>query len=354
MSIIKRGKTYWVDLTTPGGRRIRKSTGTHVKKQAQEYHDKLKAEMWELDRLDVKPDYLFEEALLHYVQSAECLKDKQTKKRHAIYWRKIFGGRGLRSLTIDEIINNIPSKHQTRGTPLTNATINKYRQSITRILNIAYKLGYIDKVPYIPKKKEAPIRVRWITKEQAQSLLSALSKQWMRDICNFALLTGARRTEILSMTWDKIDFIKKVAIVTGDVAKSGKARSLLLNDEAIRLLLSRRGTHSKYVFTGPKNNPIQDINRKSFARATKLCFINDFHFHDLRHTWASWHVQAGTPLFTLKELGGWETLEMVKKYAHLNADHLLQHANKVAIYDTITAQSIQEEASNNFNVLATH
>lgn len=149
MSIIKRGKTYWVDLTTPGGRRIRKSTGTHVKKQAQEYHDKLKAEMWELDRLDVKPDYLFEEALLHYVQSAECLKDKQTKKHHAIYWRKVFGGRGMAQLT----------------------------KSITRILNIAYKMGYINKVPYIPKKKEAPIRVRWITKEQAQSLLSALSKQ---------------------------------------------------------------------------------------------------------------------------------------------------------------------------------
>ena len=50
-------------------------------------------------------------------------------------------------------------------------------KSITRILNIAYKMGYIDKVPYIPKKKEASIRVRWITKEQAQSLLSALSKQ---------------------------------------------------------------------------------------------------------------------------------------------------------------------------------
>lgn len=55
----------------------------------------------------------------------------------------------------------------------------------------------------------------------------------------------------------------------------------------------------------------------------------DFHFHDLRHSWASGYVQAGMPLFSLKELGGWETLEMVKKYAHLNANHLMTHADNV-------------------------
>ena len=78
-----------------------------------------------------------------------------------------------------------------------------------------------------------------------------------------------------------------------------------------------------------KGNPVEDINRKTFDRATRLTMLQDFHFHDLRHTWASWHVQAGTPLFTLKELGGWETLEMVKKYAHLNANHLMAHASSV-------------------------
>jgi len=72
-----------------------------------------------------------------------------------------------------------------------------------------------------------------------------------------------------------------------------------------------------------------DINRRSFNLAAKKSGIKDFHFHDLRHTWASWHIQAGTPLFVLKEMGGWENLEMVKKYAHLNADHLAIHANVV-------------------------
>lgn len=295
--------------------------------------------MWEIDKLNSKPEYLFEDALLHYIRSADGQKDKATKKRHAIYWRSVFSGRPLSSLTTQEIINNIPSQNMRSGKPLTNSTQNKYRKSIALILNLAHKAGFIDSVPYIPKKKEPPIRVRWITKEQARQLIDKISSDWMRAICSFALMTGARRTEILTMTWDKIDFERKLAIVTNDVAKSEKARSLLLNDEAISLLKSRIGKHKKYVFVGRNSNHLTDINRKAFVLATKKCFLSDFHFHDLRHTWASWHVQAGTPLFTLKELGGWETLEMVKKYAHLNADHLLTHANTVLFYGTTTAHA---------------
>lgn len=65
--------------------------------------------------------------------------------------------------------------------------------------------------------------------------------------------------------------------------------------------------------------------------ALKIDGIQNFRFHDLRHTWASWHVQNGTPLFVLKELGGWETIEIVKKYAHLDGGHLADHADNVTL-----------------------
>jgi len=55
----------------------------------------------------------------------------------------------------------------------------------------------------------------------------------------------------------------------------------------------------------------------------------DFRWHDLRHTWASWHVQAGTPLHVLQELGGWASPEMVQRYAHLSAAHLEDYANNI-------------------------
>ncbi|MGX2974913.1 tyrosine-type recombinase/integrase [Ursidibacter arcticus] len=343
MSIYKRKKSdyWWVDIATPSGQRVRHSTGTNVKKQAQEYHDKLKAEMWEMERLDIQPEYLFEEALLLYIRSAEGQSDTKSKKRFANYWRDKFSGRALSSLTSQEITNHIPTKKQ-NGKPLAPATQNKYIKALCRMLNLAHKSGYINKVPYVQKKKEPPIRVRWITKDTAKTLIDKLSSDWMRSICSFALLTGARRTEILTMTWDKIDFERKVAIVSNDVAKSEKARPLLLNNEAIELIKQQKGRHPRYVFVGRNRNPLDDINRKAFNLATKKCFILDFHFHDLRHTWASWHVQSGTPLFVLKELGGWETLEMVKKYAHLNADHLMEHADKVEFYGTFTTHQAEK------------
>ena len=71
MSIYKRGSTYWLDITTPSGERIRRSAGTEVKKKAQELHDKIKAELWDMVHLNKKPPKLFEEALLLFVEDAK-------------------------------------------------------------------------------------------------------------------------------------------------------------------------------------------------------------------------------------------------------------------------------------------
>ncbi|MDP2156048.1 MAG: tyrosine-type recombinase/integrase, partial [Sulfuricella sp.] len=86
---------------------------------------------------------------------------------------------------------------------------------------------------------------------------------------------------------------------------------------------------------------------KAWHKALDRVGIENFRWHDLRHTWASWHVQQGTPLFALQELGGWESPEMVRKYAHLACEHLAPYADKLCSLRsvevsedvTITAQS---------------
>jgi hypothetical protein len=83
---------------------------------------------------------------------------------------------------------------------------------------------------------------------------------------------------------------------------------------------------------GLKDAQISQIDADMFERACEAIGLDDFHFHDLRHTWASWHVQAGTPLMVLKELGGWERIEMVQKYAHLAPTHLAAHATTVTFW----------------------
>ncbi len=66
--------------------------------------------------------------------------------------------------------------------------------------------------------------------------------------------------------------------------------------------------------------------------------VQDFRWHDLRHTWASWHVQSGTPLFALQELGGWESSDMVRRYAHLSADHLTPYADRLCALRVIEGE----------------
>ncbi len=79
-----------------------------------------------------------------------------------------------------------------------------------------------------------------------------------------------------------------------------------------------------------RSRPVKHVNTAAWKKALHRAGIEDFRWHDLRHTWASWHVQAGTPLNVLQEMGGWESAEMVRRYAHLAADHLAQYAERLA------------------------
>src|ERR1035441_4294969 len=87
-----------------------------------------------------------------------------------------------------------------------------------------------------------------------------------------------------------------------------------------------------------RRSPIKQVSTAAWYKALKRAGIEDFRWHDLRHTWASWHVQGGTPLFTLQELAGWETEKMVRRYAHMAAEHLAVYAGNTESHGTNTAQ----------------
>ena len=86
-------------------------------------------------------------------------------------------------------------------------------------------------------------------------------------------------------------------------------------------------------------SPVVQLSTKAWYAALERAGIEDFRWHDLRHTWASWHVQNGTPLFALQELGGWESPEMVRRYAHLAADHLAPYAERLCAGRAVAAPS---------------
>jgi integrase len=110
-----------------------------------------------------------------------------------------------------------------------------------------------------------------------------------------------------------------------------------LNDTAVDVVRAQRGRHPAHVFTY-EGKPIKQVSTAAWYKALKRAGIENFRWHDLRHTWASWHVQGGTPLFPLRELAGWETEKMVRRYAHLAADHLAAYARNTESHGTDTAQ----------------
>ncbi|MFI7997839.1 tyrosine-type recombinase/integrase [Serratia marcescens] len=320
MPIFKRGKKYWIDISAPDGTRIRRSAGTEEKVKAQQLHDKLKHELWAVANLDKRPERLFEDMVVLALRDAEGQSSYENKQIYARYWLGIFGGRVVSSITGEEIVDNLPTHNLATRKRLANATKNRYRSFIMRGFSLADKSGWLDRQPYVQSMREPKVRVRWIEENEARSLIANLRHDWMKWVCSFALLTGARLGEILSLKWKNVNLSRRVAVVTAENAKSGKARPLPLSDYAVAMM-REIPIDNEYVFSanGEKEGY---INRTDFERALQLSGITDFRFHDLRHTWASWHVQKGTPLMVLKELGGWEKLEMVNKYAHLSGEHL--------------------------------
>jgi len=100
----------------------------------------------------------------------------------------------------------------------------------------------------------------------------------------------------------------------------------------------RLGKHATHVFSY-RGVPITQVSTKAWYAALDRAGIKEFRWHDLRHTWASWHVQNGTPLFALQELGGWESAEMVRRYAHLAADHLAPYAERLCALRVVNSDA---------------
>lgn len=327
MPIYKQpGSDRWhVDITAPDGRRIRRSTGTEDKQQAQEYHDRLKADLWRVGRLGEKPPRSFDEACLRWLESKSHKKSLDDDKLKMSRLRPIFK---KRKLYLHELDNDSAQSIVAEAAPAAGqSTRNRYLALIRAMLKeAAGTWKWLETMPVIKLGQEPTIRVRWITPAEAQRLIGHLPEHLV-PVVRFALATGLRKANIYGLRWAQIDMQRHVAWIHPDEAKAGKAIGVPLNQTAVEAIKGQLGKHHEYVFTYA-GRPIT-THGQSFARACKAAGIENFRFHDLRHTWASWLIQAGVGLAELQELGGWESVEMVRRYAHLAPDHMHEHSSKI-------------------------
>jgi integrase len=325
MSLRRRKGVWWIDFACPGGQRVRRSTGTAQKALAQELHDKLKAETWRIAKLGERPHRTWNEAVVRWLKEATHKATIKMDVAHLRWLDRHFGGKRL-----DEInraaIDRVSDAKLAEG--VSNATVNRLLEVIRVILRrCANQWEWLDKAPHIRMLKEPTRRVRFLTRDEAQCLLAELPEHLVAMV-TFTLATGLRKANITGLLWTQVDLERRLAWIHPDQAKARKAIAVPLNAEALITIRGQLGKHPTHVFSY-KGKPITQVNTKAWRAALKRAGIEHFRWHDLRHTWASWHVQNGTPLYALQELGGWESPEMVRRYAHYSAEHLAPFADRL-------------------------
>jgi len=326
MSLYRRKTVWWVRFTTPGGERVRRSTGTAKKEEAQEYHDRLKAEIWKTQQLGRKPRRTWEQAAVRWLKEKAHKASLDADRMHLRWLDRHLRGLELSAINRAVLDRLVEAK---RAEGVSNATVNRSMEVVRAILRMAAnEWEWIERAPAVRMLPEPKRRIRWLTQEEAERLIAELPEN-LAEMVRFSLSTGLRKANVTGLEWSQVNLGRRIAWIHPDQAKSRKAIGVPLNAEAVLVLRRQLGKHSRFVFTH-RGNPVKNVNTKAWRAALRRASVTDFRWHDLRHTWASWHAQAGTPVNVLQELGGWESADMVRRYAHLAPDHLAEFAERLS------------------------
>jgi integrase len=209
-----------------------------------------------------------------------------------------------------------------------NATVNRYLAALSHAFSVAVKeWGWLDSSPVrkVSRLKESRGRVRFLSKEERTRLLKACresSQPLLYPLVVLALSTGARQGELLALRWSDVDLRRKV--IRLEDTKNNERRALPLAGLALELVseLSKvRRIDSDLVFPSKGDGAKPFHLRAVWLKALSDANVEDFRFHDLRHTAASYLAMNGATLAEIAEVLGHKTLAMVKRYAHLTEQH---------------------------------
>lgn len=206
-------------------------------------------------------------------------------------------------------------------------TVNAHLAVIRAVLRAAMDWGWITALPRFRFLKRPPPPIRHITPAQAAQLLAALPAH-TRDIACFSLETGLRKKNCTGLRWSWIDLAARMIYVPASEAKGRKPITIPISERAAAVLEQWQGVHPEHVFAY-RGKPIKETNTKAYRAAREAAGLGRYRWHDLRHTWASWHAMSGTPLLALQQLGGWNTVAMVNNYAHLQTETLRPWVDQV-------------------------
>jgi len=307
MSVRKVGQRWQIRVRLGGGSRVERT----LPRDATRADAKALEALVRREQIDTqigsRQKYLIVTAIDRWVEtSAKHLKSWPRDLAYRVpVLRKYAGKMSLEQLP--ELADRV--KTDGRRENLSAAAINRYVALLRRVGNLAEKWGWTDlplgrRIVLLPENTH---RHRYLSPKDVDRL-AAKAPPLVADMIRFAALTGLRRSELLALQPGQI---RGGVLLLGSNTKSGKPRAIPLPPQAAAIARKRLpwGIHHSML-------------RNHFLAACRASGIEDFRWHDLRHTYASWLVQAGKPLTAVRDLLGHSSLAVTNRYAHLAPEHL--------------------------------
>lgn len=334
----RRGR-IWYLRGTVRGQRVYETCGTE--KEAAAEAIRIKRENQLLDR-SVFGDHAartFGEAALSYLESRAGLNPRD--EAYILEIVDYFGpGAPLGAISNDAIEKAIAKLRPNGGPAYVNRSV---ITPIAAILHHAAEKGWMA-WRRIKRRRPPRGKLRWLTPAEADRLIAASSPH-LAAIVRFMLYTGARLGEALALDWQQVDLTRRRVQFLD--TKNGESRGVPLHARAFETLANLPGGREGRVFRRPDGQPyapradgggqIKTAFQAACRRAGLATIVGQHKSadgksrpiwkatvspHDLRHTWATWLYAAGRDMRVLMELGGWKSVAMVARYAHVNPDHL--------------------------------
>jgi integrase len=241
-----------------------------------------------------------------------------------------FGKKHLDELTRQDVIE---FHHGQRAAGYAPATANRFVILLRYMFNLAKKWGIpgSEKNPAsgIPLFEENNKRERYVTAEETQRLAEAIrdsDNSQMQHIVPLLLLTGCRKRELLDSQWNHFDLPRRLWRIP--ISKSGKARHVPLSDGVLQLLAQvPRFPGCPFVVPNPKTRKPYVSVFYSWHTARTRAGMPELRMHDLRHSFASFLINAGRSLYEVQNILGHTQLKTTQRYAHLSQNTLLEAAD---------------------------
>lgn len=328
MSLYQRGKSWYYDFVHKG-QRYMGSFGNVSRSVAKEELARKKAEVLEqkLNPVKARKSPRFEAFVVDYLEWSKANKKPRSHKRDITSLaalRPFFSGKTLSDIS-PWLIEKYKKGRKEKGK--SNQTVNLELACLKTLFSkaVTWKKAAENPVKEVKMLRVNNARIRFLDEEEEERLFREC-RGYLRDIIMTALQTGFRRNELLTLRPEDIDFTRGLVSVRAGYAKNGEGRSVpmstVLQEILFRLSREVKASGSPALFRNHQGEPLRAYAlRDSFENAVNRAKLEDFHFHDLKHTFASRLVMAGVDIRTVQELMGHKTIAMTLRYSHLSPDH---------------------------------